>query len=424
MKPTPEDEHLTQIVTAYTDDAPTPPTANDIINRRAERLVGDREAFGKRSLLLPILGGAALVIGAFVVTAQRGNDSIIGDTPATSETSEPDTSAPDTTGPITTTVTTTADSTANDSTTNDSTTNDSTDDNPADDNTAATRPVLPDGRPATFWAITTDDDKLVEVDTLTGAVIGTYGGWDDGAERDGAERDGAQRIDGVETGAYGRLWVTSCCEPAVGQIIKLESGGSIVPGETRPTLGSSPSVSPSGRLVAVAGLTSVEVRRADGETGDSPVSVFRFPTSDGQPEPFLRPAGWIDDDTLIIEAVVETSTLWRLDISDPSDPLLSERSAGGLLPFVGTAVRSDGSVVAAAYASDSDDPAKSTVMGWVYDMTTGERTAEFDLPDDTRDIDYDSTGTYLIVTGTNGVVTWYGAGQSGVIGQGFLAVSW
>ena len=113
-------------------------------------------------------------------------------------------------------------------------------------------------------------------------------------------------------------------------------------------------------------------------------------------------------------AVVEV-----IDLNSDRQPI-SRRAFELVGPAISVDVNADGNLVVVATTFGSD-PAAS---GEVYDINTGELLAEFPLEDGATSIDYDTTGRFLAYVDGEGTARWQGAGQSGVLGEGFRTIHW
>ena len=75
------------------------------------------------------------------------------------------------------------------------------------------------------------------------------------------------------------------------------------------------------------------------------------------------------------------------------------------------ATRSDGALVVAVESAGDD-----AVAGRVYSTDTGAEDAAFALDPATTTIDYDASGTFLLVSRENLPPTWQGLGETGELG--------
>lgn len=283
---------------------------------------------------------------------------------------------------------------------------------------------LPDAAPNSFWAITEDTYELVEVDSRTGEILGMFGAWGDPfGDCEGEEGCLFQGLNELAVSSDGHLWISDCCEPAVGNIFKVEAGNDFST-DSFIVFGSHPVPSPNGDLIAHDGLEATIVSDSSGQQ----LGVIGNEVdggSDNAPPFWYQPVAWIDDETLVVRAIGDlVDNLVLFDLSDPTSPQRTGPTMGGLISHTDAAVRSDGMIFALARPPGGDDAAPSDLMGWVFDPSSGDVIAETDLPDDTWEIDYDATGTFLLTVGQDGIVRFFGAGQSGVLAEGFVSVSW
>lgn len=279
--------------------------------------------------------------------------------------------------------------------------------------------------PETYWAIESGTFDLVEVLTATGAVVQRVGGW--GA--DAAESEAPQLLTTVEADGRGSLWVDDCCEPAFGTFYKVDPGQSLdlrngLAGAFQRT-GLSPQVAPGGAIAAYAvGEIGVGVVTADGVDVVAPEAVAAAVATDAGLDAgtfFLSPVAWLDDDVVVLRFTAgNDEALYAVDVSGAPEVVAGELRFDDAVLDVD--VRNDGMlVVATVDAAAADAP---PVVGRVVDPDSGEQVAVFDLPPGTIDIDYDPTGTFLITVDAASTVTWIGRGETGVIGDRYVAVSW
>lgn len=426
--PSPLEDQFRRIVRASVVDSPPAPSANEIISRRAARSVEQHPNAAERRRPFALLLLSAGAVGAIVVAVLAfrpsgdGSGLLVADSPETTTTSAPAELPPSTS--VATTLSPTAELDETESTS-------TTVAGPAANQLSGpefpviTRPVLADGRPETFWAIQAETYALVEVDTATGVVLGEYGRWGEPFPdcEDGGDCGMFQGLSDVEVGADGRLWLSDCCEPAVGNTFIVDPGDTVNPlsPDQERVLGTDPVVSPDGRLVARTTLQWIEINSTD---LDSPVS---WPPEAPNIEHggSYRAAAWLNSTTLVVIAssLEGTGSIVLLDVSDSTNPrLIDHPMMGGLVPFFDAGVRADGSIFALAFLPTGDD--SRVVEGWVYDPNTGEKITTTPLPSDLFSIDYDQSNTYLITVGGDGLVRWYGGGDSGEIASGFVAAGW
>lgn len=277
--------------------------------------------------------------------------------------------------------------------------------------------------PPAFWAIDGLTLDLVLVDSSTGEVVQRTLGW--GADLGAPEPEGGRQLLTEVAPGAGLVWVADCCEPAVGNVYGVDvSATTPVPESAVDIDGVSPVVSPDGTLVAVQVL-DIGVTVHDAETGEAlvdPASVKNVLSVPSDAIGFVaaRPLAWLDDATLAVGISTDSATTITLvSVENLSSPAA-----------VGPAIEIDGTVVAASTRADgalvsvvhTDGP--GTASGAVHDTTTGEEVAAFDLPPGTDHIDYDPTGTFLLVSTAEGLVSWIGGGEEEDLAEGFLRAAW
>lgn len=280
----------------------------------------------------------------------------------------------------------------------------------------ATAPTpVDDGRagplPDSFVGIETNGD-LVEVDTATGQTMERIAGLADGGEDEIQSQvfDDVLRIPGSDT-----FVVNECCEPAAGFVSLIEDWTAYDHAESHSGPGFNVwEVSPSvdGKFLAFSGyLRFIFELGTDPSQADRPLGE-----SDGSnPD-----VAWLRDRLGVVylhrgnsPAVVEL-----IEFDSDYRPI-SRRNF--LLEGPGSAmdVNADGKIVVAV-----NHPAGQAANGQVYDPDTGELFAEFALETGVFDVDYDVTGRFLAYVDRDGFARWQGGGDSGVLGEGYLAVSW
>lgn len=249
-----------------------------------------------------------------------------------------------------------------------------------------------DEMPMTFWAVTDGSYEVVEVDVASGEILQNLGGW-------GREE---QAVDVVDLGADGSLWLSDCCEPAVGNRYRLIPPSDFDPSD-QAGLGVGHAVAPDGDTVAFSELGQVVVTSADG------TEIGRYPDTMGGPV-WLTPMTWLDDTRLVVG---DAAVLMVLDTSTMD--VVSQWEAAGQVWDAAT--RADGMLFTVVGWEGTD------LVGQVFDPAAALEVAEIDLPDDAYEIDYDPTGTYLLVVTGSGL-RWYGAGSEGDLGPGYVSASW
>jgi hypothetical protein len=289
----------------------------------------------------------------------------------------------------------------------------------------ARAPVASAPMPTTIWGVELETFDLVQVDIETGEELNRVTGW--GVDAATQTEGGGQVLQTVEVGADGRIWVDDCCEPAFGNTFGIVPGvtADIQDAPVRVT-GVGPVVSPDGRLVAIAiGDLGITILEAD--TGSEVVDPSKIlgllagpggDTLDGFI--FPHPLTWVDGDTIaIIVDSVTRSAINLVDISDPLSPVL----VGEPITIEGVAfdggLRSDGQI--AALVDVPEQGGKQLVF---VDPATRAESERVDLPGDTVGIDYDASGTHLLIVGGDFMLQVFGkAGFEQPLGP-FVDAGW
>lgn len=287
----------------------------------------------------------------------------------------------------------------------------------------------PDTIPTSFWAIEQGTFDLVRVASADGTVLDRLGGWGESA----ATSEAPQLLTSVEAATDGRLWLDDCCEPAIGTSYVVDDRQTFdliaAPDAVGRRPGLSPEVNVDGDRVALS-LLDLGVVVADSVSGDEiagPAAVKEVVAAavGSDPDGFLNPfpVAWHGSSTVAIGwPRIGGDVVQAVDVSGTSPVAVGPAiTVGG--EIVAGDVRTDGSFVVAVNRSGTEGRA-AAVAGEVYDPDTGELLAEFALPPATWGVDYDPTGTFLLTVDADGSVTWFGQGRSGVLAQGYTAVSW
>ncbi len=279
--------------------------------------------------------------------------------------------------------------------------------------------IDPGPRPGTIWGVEAGSYDLVRIQSGSGDIIDRIAGWGSDAAS-GEQEGGAQALQ--EIAAKGdNLWVGDCCEPAVGTVFRVVPGVTTsVPDAEIRVNGTTPVLSPDGTRLAVAVL-DLGVAVHDGDTGELIVSpeligAATTPPDGIEPPFFAAPVAWIDDDTLAVAVNgPDAATVTIVSVADPSAP----SAVGSVItidgPVVDGAVRSDGALVIAVEMTNGE-----VGVGRVYSTETGEQEATFPLDPATTAIDYDRSGTFLLVARENLPPAWQGLGETGELGGGPL----
>ncbi len=270
---------------------------------------------------------------------------------------------------------------------------------------------LPSGAPDSFVAVTSETFELVRVDSRSGEILQELGSWTpDLAE--GAEPDQALQM--VELAPGGTIYVDDCCEPAYGSTFIVTDA--FDPAATPRLDGVDAEISPDGsRLARSSQGSAVTISDADGnELGTFGDADFTGPVTTA--------LTWVDSSTLVVDEAGD-DTIHRLQILDVGDPnapvLLAERAADPGFIYLAADVRADGNILVVRRTGAAGD-----VIAEIIDPATGATITDFDLPDDVYEANYDATGRFVVTVGTAGQLDWYGAGQRGTLGTGFISVDW
>lgn len=283
-------------------------------------------------------------------------------------------------------------------------------------------PTLADGRPASFMAVT-DDLRAVEVDTVTGAVVGEHGQMSTPEEvaAAGEERAFEIVVDAVWRTADGEYVVISeCCEPAGGMVHYLAEGQVLTP-ETHDdsvnsdgwTVAPSPfsgDVAVLGYFLRVGPPTGLPITREVDQRGAFPTGM---PAWDRRGDRVY----WLAD-------VGGGASPTFLNVADPSVEgpddweTIELGWVGTQEGLEGLAVQASGNLVAFRH-----DVGEGGTTGVVF-TPAGELVASFPVEDDSRFGGYDRTGQFLIYVDGDGTARWQGLGRSGALGDGFVHASW
>ncbi len=270
--------------------------------------------------------------------------------------------------------------------------------------------------PRTLWAIEDESFDLVAATTSTGVVEQRVGGWAAGSP------DTRQYLTSVESGDHGLLWVDDCCEPAVGNVFAVDPEASLVLPDDAVIMrnGTRPQLSPNGSLVATSdAVIGVLVTATDG----SDLTIDTDPVVEASnvlvPDAVV-PLAWLSDQVLLVSSYEGPSTvLIPVNVSGvEAVPAAEPIEIEGYV--VSADVNSAGLLVAAVKTQRD----AAATAGRVIDPTDGSVTAGFALPDNTFRIDYDPSGTYLLVSTDEGLVSWQGNGTSGEGPGTFYGASW
>jgi hypothetical protein len=250
--------------------------------------------------------------------------------------------------------------------------------------------------PDELWAVEAGVFDLVRIDRVTGRVLERIAGF--GAEAALVGEGGGQALQTVEVAGDGRLWVTDCCEPAVGNLYVLRPGmsRSVDSAEFR-WYGLTPKVSPGGDLAAVSVL-DLGVQIVDATTGQAIdeagllEGLIESPAAEDELPAVAWPLAWLDDGLLAV-AVVDggSSTISWIDLGDPRRPV----PGGPPLTVTGSAI--DGSRAhdgrLAVLVRSGAGPAREVVIV----EPAGEVVDRFGVTDGALALDYSPDGRFLLL---------------------------
>lgn len=282
-------------------------------------------------------------------------------------------------------------------------------------------PVLEDGRPATFMAVT-DDYEAVEVDTATGQVIRSLGQRAGAADLASGDEIAPNVVDGVWRTVSGEtVMVSECCEPAGGHIAFLKEVDHLDRDyETEASQGWWVVPSAHSDLVIITGYFTEVVDARQGPTATNRVTLFE---NDGSG---VGAIGWSLDGSAIFwldEGAGELTTWNRADDGFSLDSSVPIDWVGSNQHVLGLGMQSTGNLVSFLTTFSSDGQPVDT-EGVVYSTASGEVLARFPVPAGSAYGGYDPSGRFLLYTTLDGQVTYQGLGREGVLGDGYLFASW
>lgn len=255
--------------------------------------------------------------------------------------------------------------------------------------------------PATFWAIEDETYDLVSVETTSGEVVRRVAGW-------GPLSDDPELLDqalvGVDAGPAGIVWVSDCCEPAIGGLFVIGPETTALDDAVATAFGVAPQLSPDGRRAAV-GVLEQGVQVNDAATGEvmiAPELTGSVLVRPGDAPGFPQPLGWVDDEVVAVAITdfdVLRSTITFVDVGDPAAP----RSTGSatLDGFVRDGTIHDGLVSAVVSASVEDRAAELVTV----DPASGAEVQRTDLVDGTVAVEYDPSGVHRLELTDEGDLT-------------------
>ncbi len=283
--------------------------------------------------------------------------------------------------------------------------------------------TLPDGRPATFMAIS-DDYVAVEIDTATGETIHVFGQTGSSAEMAAAEEMPPNVLVGIWRTADGsNVGLSDCCEPAAGRLFFLGAEGEL--GEdpystTGPwNTGWTITPPPATNRFAVMGFA---LQILDPVAGEEVLSVWIDEPDLGFPG---GAAAWARDESAVFwtAQLEQVTMLVTLDLSlEVPNPVSVLEWVGVNQYLDGIGSQESGNLVGFLHTLGSDFEIDET-EGVVF-STSGELLATFPVEKGSLWGGYDTSGRFLIYVDGEDVVRWQGLGQSGTLGDGFYFASW
>ncbi len=271
--------------------------------------------------------------------------------------------------------------------------------------------------PAAFWAIEDGSYDLVRVETATGEVLRRVAGW---GPLDEDDELGGQALVGVDAGSEGIVWVSDCCEPAVGGLFGIGPDTTGIDAPLATAFGVAPQISPDGTLVAM-GVLEQGVQISDARTGDTVVAAEEIGPLLGRPTEaagFAHPLAWVDDRLLAI-AVSDgnRSAITFVDIGLAGGPTaVSQGTIDGDVRH--GSIRADGNLVVLVASAEGDllavvDPTEASVID--RGPVEGAIVA----------IDYDAAGRELALLDADGRLAVVGPdGIEREVPGRYLDVSW
>lgn len=279
--------------------------------------------------------------------------------------------------------------------------------------------ILPDGRPATFLAVTTDYEA-VEVDTLTGAVIRSFGG---------RARAGDLHTDELPPNVVDAAWrttsgstilISECCEPAAGRINYLGEGDTLsddygdpaVPGWAVVTCPTSDQVILVGYRTAITtpDPTAASEQRVFLENDGSGIAAIGW-AADGELIHWFDVAAgelvtW--DPTGVDGDVIRMSMAWVRE--DQRLTGLEAQANGRLVSFLHTV------------GTNFFDIVETEVV--TYGAGSGELADRTQIEPGSAFGGYDPTGLHFLYVTADGRVRWIGPDGTHTLAEGFIFASW
>ena len=283
---------------------------------------------------------------------------------------------------------------------------------------------LPDGRPATFVAIT-EDYAAVEIDTATGEVIHDFGHTGTAAEMAATEEMPPNVLVGAwRTTNRSAVGLSDCCEPAAGRLFILGAEGELGDDPYSTTgpwnTGWTITPAPAGSLFAVVGYSlQVFDPTVAAEEG---FDVWIDEPDVGSP---YGAAAWARDESALfwVAQLEQVTMLASIDLSLGVPNPVSVLDWVGVEQFLdGIGSQESGNLVGFLHTRNDDFDIVET-QGVVF-STSGELLATFPVETGALWGGYDASGRFLIYVDGDARVRWQGLGRSGVLGDGFYFASW
>lgn len=284
--------------------------------------------------------------------------------------------------------------------------------------------TLPDGRPATFLAIT-DDYAAVEIDTATGEILHVFGQTGNAAEMAAAEEMPPNVLVGAWRTADGLgIGLSDCCEPAAGRLFYLgadEELGDDPYSTTGPwNTGWTVSPAPGSNQFAVMGYSLLILDPT--VPGEASFEVWIDEPDLGFP---TGAAAWARDESAVFwTALLDNVTmLVSLDLGVRVPNPVSVLEWVGVNQYLdGIGSQASGNLVGFLHTRNADFEVVAT-EGVVF-STSGELLASFPVETGSLWGGYDPSGRFLIYVDGEDQVRWQGVGQAGTLGEGFYFASW
>ena len=277
-------------------------------------------------------------------------------------------------------------------------------------------PMTDEGMPSTVIAVTDDTHELVELDAADGQVVRTLGSAGDLDDETGNFIDGAWWHP-----ATGVIIVSDGPEPAAGNLTLVEPGEDYErqDGPDGWGMGWDVAISPDGRFALVTGYGYDVSVLAEGTNGRRVVIQL----SDSPEDLRYHPA-WLRDrlGVAMVRDVDGVRNLIDVIELDDDGRVVSTVTYQLDRPIADLEVRSDGGLV--VLYDDGRNPSGGGTRAVIVDPDSGEIEAEFDLEEGSHSLAYDATGRLLLYVDGEGTLRWQGAGDSGVLAEGYSHADW